>query len=726
VSRQSGESSARQLRPFRGRTPAAVAFWAAGFILAAAGLAQAAASEPPAPWLSPDWTVRRIVEAKVQATRASGSEAAVCTFYHGGMAKPDGSDIRVAVRGRQLVGHRVIQMGPGDLCRIAFAAAKEETRYYVYYGNPKAPAPDAWDPQRGLLMEVRRSTGGHAETIEQVLAAWAKAQPLGADFVNHVSFAFNPFGESDMPAIFHYVGWFVPPATGMYSIATSSNGGSWVLIDDKPVVDWAGAHGPVGDARHAKPVALTADRHKLEYWNLSPGSPVMMVAGWEAPQQAGRFEPIPTKVFLPVAEATLVEMDLLRERLVADFFPANAGETWWPEQYAVRMQLKNLTKGISQLSAASTKFLWDFGDGQTSTAANPTHIYLAGGDYTVSLKVIRLADTSTFCTKVRVERNWWKQTDPALEPLKKYAEEVAQYDFSTLDLRNLMVSVSLFEHEAMSQPLAAVAGELLKRPDLKEGDAPRLGLLRSDHLRKLGKAEEAVAVLRQLEARLKTPGTKAQTAVEIGEVLMRDLRRWDDAEKEYQRALKTYATSGADLILRRAHSGLGDIWRHRGDGDKARQAYSAAAAIKVHNLPPNEAAVRVGTLARYVEDYTREKQWDWVTKFLDEWAWEFPADKLKGNWSLLKASALAAQGNKAGAVEEAMDVLGANPQSPYAVRLLMLAAECQVALGDKDKARLLLQTAADDYPEDPDQAKARTRLMALGGPVSTENKPKKP
>jgi tetratricopeptide (TPR) repeat protein len=387
------------------------------------------------------------------------------------------------------------------------------------------------------------------------------------------------------------------------------------------------------------------------------------------------------------------------------------------------MQLKNLTKGIS---AQGGKFAWDFGDGQTSTAANPTHIYLASGDYTVILKAGRLADTSTFRAKVRVERNWWKQTDPAIEPIKKYAEEVAQYDFPALDARNLMVAVSLFEHESASAPLVAAATALLKHPDLKEGDAPRLGLLKSEHLRKLGKAQEAVAALRELEARVKRPATKAQFAVEAGEVLLKDLHRWDEAEQEYQRALKTYATAGADLILRRAHVGLGDIWRHRGDGEKARAAYAGAAAIQVHSLPPNEAAVRIGTLARYVEDYTRQRQWEWVTKFLEDWAWEFPADKFKGNWSYLKAVALAAQNKKAAALEEAMDVLGANPQSPYAVRLLMLAAECQVALGDKEKARLLLQTAADDYPEDPDQAKARTRLMALGGPLPTDNKPKKP
>ena len=35
----------------------------------------------------------------------------------------------------------------------------------------------------------------------------------------------------------------------------------------------------------------------------------------------------------------------------------------------------------------ATDWLWDFGDGQTSTAQNPTHTYYAGGTYTVILTV---------------------------------------------------------------------------------------------------------------------------------------------------------------------------------------------------------------------------------------------------------------------------------------------------------------------------------------------------
>ena len=38
---------------------------------------------------------------------------------------------------------------------------------------------------------------------------------------------------------------------------------------------------------------------------------------------------------------------------------------------------------------------WDFGDSNTSTAQNPTHVYAAGGTYTVTLTVTNSAGTST-------------------------------------------------------------------------------------------------------------------------------------------------------------------------------------------------------------------------------------------------------------------------------------------------------------------------------------------
>jgi len=672
-----------------------------------------------APWLNPEWTVRRVVGAVVQDTGGAGSDVAVCAFYTGGMAKPDASDVRVAVNGRRLTGHRVLQVGPGDLVRVAFEALPNVTRYYVYYGNPKAPAPKPWEIKRGVLLEARRWVSGRRLAgLPMVEAAFAKGRPIGADFVSHISFGHHPFAADGTPTIFHYVGWFIPPSPGTYSIATSSDGGSWILIDGRPVVVWPGSHGAARDARHAKDVALTQAVHRIDYWNVSQAGRTMSVAAWRAPGEK-RYRAIPPNVFLPVAEAKLVEVDLRAEKLVADFFAEQADEAWWPKRYAVRMRFTNLSKAVSV--AHGGRFEWNFGDGQTSSESRPTHVYLAPGDYTVSLKASRGMLSNTFRTKVGVERDWFNQASREVTPIAQYAEAVAKYDFAKLDVPNLVLAVDLFKHEKMRQPLIAAAKEVtVRREGVSEKDFLAGGLILGENLRAAGRAEEALRAYRTIEGRIKSGRRKAEIAVQIGETLLKDLRRYGEAEKEYQRVLKTYATAGADREIRRAHIGIGDIWRHRGDGEKARAAYTAAAAIRLTFQPPNVAAVRVGTLARNVEEYTRQRQWEWAFKFIDDWAWEFPLDKLKGHWSFLYAQALLARRDRPAALREAMDLLGANPDSAYAVRLLMFAAQCHMAEGQTDKARLLLQTAVEDYPEDPDQTAARARLQALGGRLKTE------
>jgi PKD repeat protein len=45
--------------------------------------------------------------------------------------------------------------------------------------------------------------------------------------------------------------------------------------------------------------------------------------------------------------------------------------------------------------SAPTSWFWDFGDGNTSTDQNPTHIYTAPGLYTVSLTVSNEYGTDT-------------------------------------------------------------------------------------------------------------------------------------------------------------------------------------------------------------------------------------------------------------------------------------------------------------------------------------------
>ena len=665
-----------------------------------------------APWLGPGWKVRRVVDAKVEPSSYAGAEVAVCTFYSGGMMKADGSDLRVAAEGRRLVPHRVLQIGPGDQVRIAFAATPAIKRYYIYYGNPEAGPPnETWEPDRGVLLEARPWPGGPMDRLGAVQKIWEEAKPAGIAFVSHINFGFNPFGESNASMMYHYTGWVAVPEAGTYDVATSSDDASWFLIDGKEVVSWPGEHGALRDARHSAKTTLSAGVHRIDYWHVNGGGSMMAVAAWRVPE-TNRFVAIPPKAFLPVTHATLVETDVQRERIVADFFVEHAGESWWPVHYAFRIRFKNLSKGISLRQGG--RFDWDFGDGQTSQEAEPVHIYLAPGDYTVTLKASRGALAHTFQAKVRVERNWWKQAERALDPIKRYGEAVAQYDFQTLDPANLFLAVQLFDYQKMSDALIAAARAFaVEREGASEADRYAVSLLLGKYLRESGGAREAVGIYRRMEGRVKTPARKARLALETAETLLRNRYEYDPAEGQYQRVLKTYAAVAGDEVLRRAYIGMGDVWRHRGKSDEARKTYQAAAEIRVKTYTPSQAAVRVGTLARYVEEYTRERQWEWVFQFLDEWAWEFPLGKLEGHWSLLRVRALVAKGDRAEALREALDLLAANPTSPYAVRLLMEAAECQVALGSRDQARRLLETAVEDYPEDAFHAEALQRLRTM-------------
>jgi len=47
-------------------------------------------------------------------------------------------------------------------------------------------------------------------------------------------------------------------------------------------------------------------------------------------------------------------------------------------------------------SSSGTSYLWDFGDGNTSTLEYPTHVYAAPGNYTARLVVIGNGCTSEF------------------------------------------------------------------------------------------------------------------------------------------------------------------------------------------------------------------------------------------------------------------------------------------------------------------------------------------
>ncbi len=67
---------------------------------------------------------------------------------------------------------------------------------------------------------------------------------------------------------------------------------------------------------------------------------------------------------------------------------------------ALTATFQNLSQFVYPDSTDGGHYIWDFGDGTTSTQINPTHTYAQGGNYSVTLTAVVCSDTSVFVQEV--------------------------------------------------------------------------------------------------------------------------------------------------------------------------------------------------------------------------------------------------------------------------------------------------------------------------------------
>ena len=683
-------------------------------------LASSAIADPSDRWLEPGAGVRRTITCDPAATGLPGDDVAVVTFYSGGLAAAGGKDVRVFALSAEprLVPHRVIVEGPGDRLRIAFATPRGVRRYHVYYGNPKANAPaEPLNIRRGLLYEVRAAEASTVSKVSDIQRAFSRAKRQGAAFVDNIFFGFNPFGPSE-GYVSHFVGYLNVKRPGRYRIATTSDDCSFVLIDDKLVVTWGGTHGAVADARHNAPVMLGKGLHKLEYWHGQGGGGTVAEAAWLVPGEK-RYHVIPKEAFAAVAFAALETIQMKGQRVSPDFVASRAGESFHDNFYPIRMAFENLSIPDK---APNIRYLWQFGDGQTSREKSPSHVYLRHGTYKVRLTVSWGPQKATVTNRVVVERNWWKQSMNTIEPLKTYARQVAAYDCAKLDATALMHAVDMF----MRTRHAAAQLKALETLIFKTGNVPerdmwtRAGELADLYGRKK-RFDDAVKAYRRAETGVKSVRLKAASAIAAGRVFLDDLRRVAEA-REFRRALKDYAKASRS-VLRDAHIGLGDVACKRGDTEAAMAAYRDAEKISVGGLASKNPTLRISSLARYVEEYIRTKDFESAEQFIGIWYREFPSHRVSGQVPIMEARLHFARKRYDRVIEVAGDLVGVNRNSPFAPEALFLSAEAALNLDRRDAARQALAQIVDDYPEFHRHKEAADLLLKLGGPVAEPGAP---
>lgn len=660
-------------------------------------------------WWSPAWTHRRAVTVPPFKPTGlkTGEDVAEVSMYTGGQVASDGSDVRVTTSEGAVVRHRVLMIGPGDQMRLAFALRPGVTKYFVYFGSTKGAAnkDKELEIQRGVLQESWEHEGtGAIKTFEQVQKIFnGSTRLVGREFRGRIFNGHNPFGPQNKLATI-YTGWVICPSDGEYTFCTSSQDASFLMVDDKMVVENGGHHLPQNDVRVQATTKLTAGMHKLTMYHVNITLEPTVVAAWALP---GRKEitPIPADFFAPVEHGTAGILEKYGQPVNIDYTVEHVGEQFLHDAYYQRYVFTAVSSG--QVKGA-LNFAWEFGDGQKAVGPKVEHVYLHNGPYTVTLASKTGFGDLKRSNQVFVGRPWATITQNKLDTLKQQAEIVAGYDFQTLESSHIPPAVLILKRAGMTDALihAGMAFVARDKATAEQVDAVLPSYV--DALITKGKPDVAVDALQKAAKMTSNPAVAADMLTRAGKISLEYKNDNRLAMELYQRVVKQYAALTTNKAIRDARIGIGDVYRSRADYEQAYKAYEAA-KIRSEDVIKRAAILR-GDFARQAEDYIRRKDFESAKEALDRWEDTFPVDKLEGYWSLLEVKFLLAQGSYDPAIREVDGLVSVNPTSNYAPELLMLAVEAYQKLGQADKARTVLRRINEKYPESKLSAEAGKKL----------------
>ena len=175
----------------------------------------------------------------------------------------------------------------------------------------------------------------------------------------------------------------------------------------------------------------------------------MMVAAWEPSPAAAKPKPqaIPPECFRTAAigRATAGPVTMRTAKLLPDFTFAITGDVPLPENPTPLVAVQFTNTSPAALTAKS-KLEWDFGDGQTSETASPTHVYLHPGLYTVKLTIARSAKPLEMVHRIYVNRPFVTGRDAAKAPkLDDFLPILATYNPKKLDAVGLKQLVAAYQ-----------------------------------------------------------------------------------------------------------------------------------------------------------------------------------------------------------------------------------------------------------------------------------------
>ncbi|MCL2744855.1 MAG: PKD domain-containing protein [Planctomycetaceae bacterium] len=413
--------------------------------------------------------------AKRELSGVAGKSILVTQFLHHGLINQSqkgvdprtlnaGKTIVVTTRTNKQVPFKILQLGPGDFCRLAVQAERGASNYDIYYGIPEGGKPNnipvpEWTAEGGLLMETRHINQTFSmDELESLQKAFERSEPIGADYVPTVYHGHNPFALKQEPFMSCYTGTLNVTEGGRYTVITSSHHCSFVLIDGKVVASHPGRHQRSWDAKPEliKQINLTPGKHPFQYWHATGDNFTSMLFAWElnGGDKPKRLSLIPPESFgeSAVAKVPCGAVVMSDKPGMPDFECRIIGSVPLPdnEKHLIAVQFQNKSVGL----AANGKFSWNFGDGLTSEEKSPGHIFFKPGIYSVELSSQTAAHTLVCVNRIEVEQphviitgnaEEQKRDRAALPTLDLYLKILETYDTSKLEPETLLQLVDTYQ-----------------------------------------------------------------------------------------------------------------------------------------------------------------------------------------------------------------------------------------------------------------------------------------
>jgi len=664
----------------------------------------------PTPWWNNGWSCRRRVVVEEDFYKSARTDVAVAKFYTYGRLAPDARGLRVLDSRKNQVPFQLMFYHPDLYCILAFKRLPGDRYYWIYYDNPQAKKiSGSWNPEAGVFLTTYRKKSGGAHYWKQMQRIFKQSrdQPSGAGYRGKIFDGYNPFGPS-LNFVSRYLAYIDVPKDGPYLFCTASDDASFLLVDDNPVAEWPGWHGPHGGlhGQHRGKINLAKGVHKLSYYHLQGSDSTTCVAGWQPPGEA-HVQLIPDQAFVPVLNTNCIQYDIRGQEAAPDM-TIEQGETLnFKGNHYVMYRFNDVTTSLKEPSRRR----WDFGDGVSTYEENPSHLYLTPGKKTVRLiHLTREGEKLEAGQTLEVYPNpYITKSDPFyLEG--QFVKWIASYPLDSLSDRDLFAAVPLLMSEKREEAVRKVLEKRMSRRKAATSrrDVIAIGLLAEIYGEIEGQTPKAAAFLGEWIDK----GRQGKPEIAMRAPLYLALARMQKNSRAALQTLQKLLTAESEIDPERRfelYTALGDAYMDTGDLKRANSFYLEVEGLtsEKRKQPPD---FYKSSYTLTVESYLRSKKYGEAKEIIETWQKEYPTEKINGASLLLEAKLERAGKEYDHSNRILQELLENDPGSNLAREALYIQGSNYIALEEFEKAEDIFRRILNLYDDPTSRSELEARI----------------